>query len=405
MKKLLYNITQHISPSGFESRIKIRYILFTIAVIGIISSIFIFRFELRYLIDLQIFGSQFNNPDSWQKKVPYGFDENKEEALNYYKKALYEIAERALDLYDKDAIINYKKPNSNTTNWQSSLSGPVLVSVITFFRDVGYYCSANQGDHPLYRKWRLKIDPLMYSVKDHLKKYDLDSAVISKHQDWLLQLDHKYLEPATQKKPDLRAALSLREDIILATCQLTNILNIWYQAAEYARYKVEKGVYQRLIAQNPNKQILQEYLQIQADKQLLYDTNYHELSKEFYYRADKLIPMLNWKLSESYKLIKTVKSKKLRRLYYQNLLDKARISGIKERKQMYDKLLHLKVVNFDSDFDYLYTLAELAYYARDYMRSKKIFTRLLDDQMTNDRAKVNSIEKRLFEIRLLLPHQ
>ncbi len=383
------------------STISISFILFVLSSITIFQN----KFFVKNLLTQLKYGSLFEDPFGWDKHK-YGFQEDKDKALFYYKKGYLALVEKSLDVYDVSMSSPYTSKKLNPhIRWETYSKSAVLEYILLFFRDLTFACDLEKFQS-FYKKWSLQEDLSSISMESHFAHYQLTKEKIHELKEWLFSLDKKYFYLAMQKKPDLWAVLSLREDIMYAICQPKQGAHLWYTAVEYVRYRTEKNIYNNLskgVSKDQEQVILPKYFALQVQDSLEKDILYHKFLKVFYNKSLQTTTNVDWHIKSAQDILNVMADEDVFNSYLESILIRCKTSSIYFCKVLYKRLFEWDKKNVENNFHYVYTLAELAYQSKQYTIAQKFFRQLATSPLSErDNSRYMIVKKRLYILSLFL---
>ena len=345
-----------------------------IAVITIISAGYIFqeRFSIYNFLYYWVTGPIFDDPTTW-KNEEYGFEEDQKRAIQYYTTGLKELAEYAEDIYGKELDRSPLRRNIDPeTSWQNHLNPAYLETTLTLLKEVKLFCGELKSEGSFYDDWKREktLENRRYKKSGQKKQvYTMTRSRVKKAREFLLDLDNDYFYIATQKKPDIYSVISIREDILQATCRPLHVIAIWHKALNYQEFKAEKKFYTRSI--DP------DVLDQKAKLYLTQSNQYRKLIKAFFDRSLHVVSNLDWKVQESWRSFKITNNQKSLKKYLDNMLQKCRLSSINECRLIHNSLYRLRITNINMNPNYLYALAETAFRSHKYNTAKSLVGQIL----------------------------
>ena len=341
-------------------------------VLGI--SIFFVIYNARYKIyniirNLRV-GPMYGEITTWSKK-PYGFEENLKKAMDFYKRGLEELVEKAIDIYsieegDHKLIISNV---SSEIGWQNHVNPLFLEATLTMLKDIKRLCKMPRVEISKYQEWSHNKD-LNLKIYGRSKKYNvIKDTEASKLRKWIMLLDKNYFYFAMQKKPDHYAAITLRQDIFQVSCQPLRTISLWYKPIDYLEYKAEQ--------QNYVKGIRPDVLELRAKQSLKRNKKYAKMLNQFFQTFFPSTHQIDTKIKLSWKNLLTQQTMDSLNHYCKSMLERCRVSGPRDCRIVYNSLYKLKFRGVNSNPTYLYTLAEVAFRSKAYQLSQKLLNEII----------------------------
>jgi len=372
----------------------------------IFANIIKVRFQIHDFFESIFEEQSFDNPASYKGEA-YGFEEKPREALNYYKKGMQKLLDEVYDIYNyeiPDEI--FAKKIDIHDNWQKSLGLDALEKSYFFFTDLALFCVPTtefdnvstewQKDEKLKKRRLQKQDSDKYSPFNFALKKD----EIAEIRNFLFELDNDYFQKSLQKKPDARLYLTFRSSLHDALCEPEKKNHFWQKALEYREYINEKKAYHSYLQAGDETQINMEEVSKKAQIMIRTDPYYPSFLKEFYLSSFTNTGNLEWKLNKSEKLYHSYKDKSYLKSYIFSLLEKSRVSGVLENKKIFKTLFAIEYPSLDTDYDYLYALAETAFRAAEYKKSTALVKNIIKNKLFKNKFELKKIQRLSFMLEM-----
>ena len=314
-------------------------------------------------------GPIYTDHSTWPKG-PYGFEENLSQSTDIYKRGLKKLIEKAIRLYSVNEgnhkLLTHKILEN--IKWQNHVNPVFLEATLTLIRDMRLLCKKPRIKDIKYSEWS-KNQSLEVLQKN--RKYPkISSSVIEELRRWIMLLDKSYYELSMEKKPDHYAVITLREDILQASCMPLRVIGVWYKAINYLEYLAEKNTY--------IKGMPADILENKTRQNLENDKHYEKILHQFFLRSFPSTNEVNSKIKLSWKNFLIQQDMKSLNNYCEAMLDRCRVSGPDDCRIVYHSLYKLKFKNVNSNPVYLYSLAEAAFRSKEY----NIAENLIKDVLT-----------------------
>ena len=337
--------------------------LLLLVAIVIISAGYIFqvKFSIYNFFYYLVVGPIFDDPTTWRNEE-YGFEENKKKAIQYYVEGLKELAEEAEDIYGKKLNQSPLRESIDpNTSWQNHLNPAHLETTLTLLKEVKLFCGELKNEGSFYDDWKKErlLENRQYEESEEKKLvYVMTYDRVEETRKFLTDLNNDYFYIATQKKPDIYSVITIREDILQATCQPLHAISIWHKALSYQEFKAAKRFYTKSI----DPDLLDEKVKLY----LTQNNQYLKLLKAFFDRSLHVTSNLDWKVRESWRSFKITNTQESLKEYLESMLQKCRFSGIDECRLIYNSLYRLRITNINTNPSYLYALAYIAFRSHKY---------------------------------------
>lgn len=371
----------------------VKRIIFLVLVAAVISAVF---YRARVPIEqffFDLFATQvYDDTDTYLDKPPYGFREEPVEAMEYYLEGLEELSELAVELYEADYDSEYLKQNTSaedeklySRSWQSPLKMQPLTEVTKLFEDLQVFCrpfsERTNVRTRFYREEKLKQRHRVYneSGREKIFDYAITESNYNSIRDTLIEISLDYFEMALQKKPDLKPALELQNEIEAAVCRSDSSARWYERALEYREYKTEKNLYRKLREKERN--FTPEELVRTTFSQLREDSYYRELLYDFFLRARNTSVSPEFLAMKSLNYYKLTGQKNYLDAYIRARLEICRNSSPAVCKRAFNDLFTIRHKNIESDSFYLYALSETAFRAGRKSRAESLLSHLLSQSI------------------------
>ncbi len=361
------------------------------------------RFTIYHSFQKTFTGPLYDDMHTWEEGQ-YGFTENVRKAFEYYMDGLQHLAEKAYEAYELEVPNRLLKSNITSksfqgSSWQNHLEAPVLEQTLLFLHEIRKFCKEIRVEKNISEKW--ESDKF---ISDKPKRYSKKLQYISQKdafelKKWLLKKDKNQFYLAMQKKPDVWPILSIREDIMISTCEPLRAVTLWYQAIEYIEYKIEKLIYTHSV-NGKSAEVDRENLLTDVENALRENVQYHKYLKVFYTRSLKVTSDIDWKVKETGNAFKITNDLDILKEYIRYLLLKCRVSGKMECGRIYKVLFSLKHKDLLFNSDYIYALAEIAFRSGSSLRAKQIIQRSLKQKIYRDSVSEREARRLLYVIQL-----
>ena len=361
------------------------------------------RFTIYHSFQKTFNGPLYDDIHSWGEGQ-YGFTENVAKSFEYYINGLQHLAEKAYESYELEVPSRLLKSNITSksfqgSSWQNHLEVPVLEQTLLFLDELRKFCKEIKVEKNASEKW--KSDKF---ISDKPKRYSKKLQYISQKdalelQKWLLKKDRDQFYLAMQKKPDVWPILSIREDIMISTCEPLKAVTLWHQAIEYIEYKIEKLIH----ANSGNAKLVEvdrQKLLTNVESALRKNVQYHKYLKVFYTRSLKVTSDIDWKVKETGNAFQITNDLDILKEYIRYLLLKCRVSGTMECGRIYKVLFSLKHKDLLFNSDYIYALAETAFRSGFYLKARQIIERSLKQKIYRDSVSRREARRLLYVIQL-----
>ncbi|MDH5717401.1 MAG: hypothetical protein OEZ22_07155 [Spirochaetia bacterium] len=370
------------------------------------SNIIQYRFQINNFINSFFKPHSFDNPDSFGN-TPYGFEEDIEEALETYKTGLEKLIEESYDLYNYDIPEEiFEKKIDLNINWQKGLNRDSLEKVYYLFSDLSLFCKPVTETDSVSTEWqrkeKLKKRKLRLNKTEKTSPFDfaLKEDDYENIRNYLFDLDRKYFSIAIGMKPDSLAIITFRETLLNALCKSSIKPKLWIKAIEYKEYYHEKKIFNEIKNQGKNTRDFMDEVYTKGLVNAKNDPYYISFLKSYFMASTARSENIQWKydFSKNYYLLH--KDKNYLYTYIESMLSKSRVSNIEENKLIFDELFKLEYPNIESDFSYVYALAETAFRAANYKKSRAITNNIIKHRLYNNKTEYSHIKRIDFMLEL-----
>ncbi|MCS6983795.1 MAG: tetratricopeptide repeat protein [Leptospiraceae bacterium] len=356
-----------------------RSILLGFSGLIVFASIFRYRNAIYNFYDRILTGESFDSPYR-QKRKPYSFEEDGAAAKRLVESGLFELAEYAKELYNRNETVKVGSLQLDSGNLLGFLDESSQLSIQDLLHDLSLFCepfvSVEESWHKLQRERRLSRRKLREAEDPSQKNpfaYAISERDYEKVVKNILRIDRLYFDLALKKKPDVTALIYFREKLYEALCRGSEIPKFWQKAMEYREYLAEKKAYREMGEPEKNREFLPEKTYIYLSQ----DSVYALYLKEFFQKMRKVSSAIEMQLDKANFFYTFSRDASYLGPYIELLLEKARQGGRREAEESFATLYALQGHGLERNPQYLLALAETAFRKGDLQKARALANQVL----------------------------